>query len=91
MLHNTLSKQSAISFFISVGVRNSKIMDVSFNKGKTLSKIIVAINKEQSGSAMFQPKFSMRRVEIMTPTLPRVSARTWRKTPTKQRERNYLV
>lgn len=59
-------------------------MDVSFSRGNTLRRIMVAMNREQMGSAMFQPKFSIRSDDIMTPTLPRVSARTCRNTPTMQ-------
>jgi len=40
------------------------------------------INREQIGSAIFQSKYSMSKVEMITPTLPNVSASTCRKTPT---------
>lgn len=40
-----------------------------------------AIIIEQMGSAMFQPKKRISREEIMTPTLPSVSAKICRKTP----------
>lgn len=44
-------------------------------------KIRVAISIEQIGSAMYQPKFSISNEDTITPTLPIVSAKTWRKTP----------
>lgn len=65
--------------------------EVSLSSGKTLSRIMVAMNREQMGSAMFQPKFSINREDIMTPTLPNVSARTWRNTPSIQRSERYDV
>ena len=40
-----------------------------------------AMKMEQIGSTIFQPKFSTRREDIITPTLPSVSASTWRNTP----------
>lgn len=36
---------------------------------------------EQIGSAIIQPNWFIRMAEIITPTLPKVSARMWRKTP----------
>ena len=45
------------------------------------------MNMEQTGSASIQPKFWMRREEMMTPTLPRVSARMCRKIPTRAQGR----
>ena len=61
---------------MSAGHRNNNIHDVSFNSGNTLSNIIVAINSEHIGSAIFQPKFSINNDDMITPTLPRVSANT---------------
>lgn len=43
------------------------------------------MKSEQIGSAINQPNWRMRMVEMMTPTLPKVSARTWRKTPIEQK------
>ncbi len=40
-----------------------------------------AINMEQMGSAIIQPKDWIRREEMITPTLPRVSAKMCRKIP----------
>ena len=67
------------------GERNSSIIEVSFRRGRTLNNIIVAINREQIGSAMFHPKFSIRTVDMITPTLPRVSANICRNTPVKDK------
>lgn len=50
----------------------------------TLKKMSRAMKSEQIGSAISQPNWRMRMVEMMTPTLPKVSARTWRKTPVEQ-------
>lgn len=80
----TFCSMSGISASRSDGVRRSRMVEVSFSRGNTLKRIMVAMNREQMGSAMFQPKFSIRTDDIMTPTLPRVSARTCRNTPTMQ-------
>ena len=45
-------------------------------KGRTDIKISAARKREQIGSAMSQPNCWIRREEMMTATLPRVSART---------------
>ena len=76
-----------ISFCISCGVLNNKISDVSFTNGSTDTNINIAMNTEHIGSATFKPKFSMRNVEIMTPILPNVSAKTCRNTPTNVKEK----
>ena len=47
----------------------------------------MAMNTEHIGSATFKPKFSMRNVEIMTPILPNVSAKTCRNTPRNVKEK----
>jgi len=57
------------------------MLAVSVSRGMTLRKIITPMNKEQIGSAIFQSKYCMRRVEMITPTLPRVSASTCKNTP----------
>lgn len=44
-----------------------------------LARIRIAIKIEASGSKPDQSKWRMRIVEMMTPTEPNVSARTWRK------------
>lgn len=80
----TFCSTSGISVSRSDGVRSRRIVEVSLSKGNTLRRIMVAMNREQMGSAMFQPKFSIRSEDIMTPTLPRVSAKTCRNTPTTQ-------
>ncbi len=58
----------------------------SRRRGKTEMRMSKAMKREQMGSAMSQPRYSMAREEMMTPTLPRVSARTWRKTPGREGE-----
>lgn len=40
-----------------------------------------AISMEQMGSAIIRSYFCIRRAEMMTPMLPRVSAMMWRRTP----------
>lgn len=84
----TFCSMSGISASRSDGVRRSRMVEVSFSRGNTLKRIMVAMNREQMGSAMFQPKFSIRTDDIMTPTLPRVSARTCKNTPTMQSNEN---
>ena len=44
-------------------------------------KIKHAMNSEHRGSAMKSPNFSMSTDDTITPTLPIVSATTWRNTP----------
>lgn len=41
----------------------------------------IAINIEQSGSAIIHPNIWIKPDDIMTPTLPRVSAKMCKKTP----------
>ena len=53
----------------------------SLRRGRTEMRIRRAMKREQIGSAMSQPRYSTRREEIITPTLPSVSANTWRNTP----------
>lgn len=45
-----------------------------------------AMNMEHTGSAIIQPKAWMSMEEMMTPTLPRVSARMCRKMPAGQQD-----
>lgn len=54
----------------------------------TLRKMSVAMKSEQIGSAINQPNWRMRMVEMITPTLPNVSARTWRKTPVEVKKKH---
>lgn len=68
-------------FSFSGGVRSRRTSQASFSRGMTLRKMSVAMKSEQIGSAINQPNWRMRMVEMITPTLPKVSARTWRKTP----------
>ena len=72
----TLSRALCKASLISRGDLNKRMIPVSLRRGMTLRKIMLAMNKEHIGSAMFQPKFSIKRVETITPTLPIVSART---------------
>lgn len=44
-------------------------------------KIKHAMNSEQRGSAMKSPNCSIKTDDTITPTLPIVSATTWRNTP----------
>ena len=53
----------------------------SFSKGSTESTIRIAMNNEQIGSAINQPNCSTKIDEIITPTLPKVSANTCKNTP----------
>lgn len=53
----------------------------SRTRGMTLAAMSRAMHMEQIGSARIQPNILMRMAEIITPTDPKVSARTWRNTP----------
>jgi hypothetical protein len=53
----------------------------SFMRDNTLKAIRIAMNIEQIGSAIIQPKRCIRTADMITPTEPKVSARIWRKTP----------
>ena len=79
----TFLKASEMSDCSSEGSRRSNTFAVSVNKGITLIKIKTPINIEHIGSAIFQSKYCIRRVEMITPTLPSVSASTCRNTPVK--------
>lgn len=48
----------------------------SRRRGRTEMSMSTAMKREQIGSAMSQPRYSMASEEMMTPTLPSVSART---------------
>ena len=49
-------------------------------------KMRVAMKREQIGSAISQPNCSTRTEDMITPTLPMVSASTCRNTPVEERE-----
>lgn len=69
------------SFSFSTGVRNKSNDDECFIRGNTLTNIIIAMHNEHNGSAIYQLNCWINKDDIITPTLPRVSARTWRNTP----------
>lgn len=50
-------------------------------RARTLRAMRMAMNMEQIGSAIIQPNICISTAEMMTPTLPSVSARMCRKTP----------
>jgi len=52
-----------------------------FIKGTTLARIKSEVIAEQMASAIYHSKYMMRMEEVMTPTLPRRSARMCKKTP----------
>ena len=56
-----------------------------FNSGITDMTMRVDMNREHIGSATSHPNCWTRREEMITPTLPIVSAKMWRKTPVKRR------
>ena len=51
----------------------------------------IEMKREQIGSAIIQSKWWMRRDEIMTPTLPSVSAITCSNTPNAQTQRSRKI
>jgi len=53
--------------------------------------IKIAINIEHRGSAIIQPNWWMRMLEMITPTLPRVSARMCRNTPAGRGKHFFVV
>jgi len=59
----------------------NKTRSDDFNNGKTLIRIMIEMNKEQIGSAAFQPKNWSNKEEIITPTLPNVSAKICKNIP----------
>ncbi len=66
---------------VGLGVARRRMEAESRRRGRTEMRMRVAMKREQMGSAMSHPRYSMASVEMITPTLPRVSASTWRKTP----------
>lgn len=89
----SLTFSSALFRFFSCsgGVRSRRTSQASFSRGMTLRKISVAMKSEQMGSAINQPNWRMRMVEMITPTLPKVSARTWRKTPERKKKKTWAL
>ena len=77
----TLLKALPTVFSRSRGVLSSNTCEDSWSNGRTLRNIKTAINNEHTGSAMNKPNCSMSTDDTMTPTLPKVSATTCRKTP----------
>ena len=72
---------------VSVGVASSSVRADVLSKGMTDMMMRIAMNTEHIGSAMRRPKCSTNIEDIITPTLPRVSANMWRYTPDRERER----
>ena len=64
-----------------LGVARSRMWADSLRRGMTEMMIIAAMNTEQAASAATHPSCSTRTEEMITPTLPSVSANTWRNTP----------
>ena len=62
-------------------MRESNGSIVFCNKGNTDTKINIDIKIDMIGSDMCHPNHWIKREEMMTPTDPRASARTWRYTP----------
>ena len=63
------------------GLERSRADAVSLRSGMTEMTMRAEMKREQIGSAISQPKCSTSRDEIITPTLPKVSASTWRNSP----------
>lgn len=81
LLIQTFSSAKLSSFSCWGGILRRRTSQASFNKGMTLRKISVEMKSEQMGSAISHPNCLMRIVDIITPTLPSVSASTCRNTP----------
>lgn len=79
--YSTFSRAMLSSFSCWGGVLSRSTSQASFIRGMTLRKISVEMKREQMGSAISHPNCLMRIVDIITPTLPNVSASTWRNTP----------
>ena len=58
-----------------------RMLTVLSRRGYTEIKIRIDITREHMGSVTYQPKNWIRRVDIITPTEPRVSASTCKNTP----------
>ena len=59
----------------------SKLTEVCLMKGIAVIRIITEIMNEQMGSATFMFIYLTRPLEIITPTLPRASAKICKYTP----------
>ena len=59
-----------------MGVASMRMAAESLSRGKTEMRISVAMKREQMGSAISRPNLSTSTEEMMTPTLPKVSANT---------------
>ncbi len=59
----------------------SKLTDVCLMKGTAVTRIETDMIKEHIGSATFISKHLTRMLEMMTPTLPRASAKMCKYTP----------
>lgn len=86
----TFSKAMCRSFSCSGGILNNSTWQASFISGITLRKINVPMKREHRGSAMSHPNCWMSIVDIITPTLPRVSAKTCRNTPETKQKNHFL-
>ena len=59
-----------------LGVDSMRMAAESLRRGRTERRMRVAMKREQMGSAISRPNLSTNTEEIMTPTLPKVSAST---------------
>lgn len=59
----------------------NRVLEALFSRGIVDIKISMAIKKEQMGSARVHPQTWMMNDDIMTPTLPNVSANKCKNTP----------
>ena len=62
-------------------VERSKMEAVSLSSGRTERKMSTDMKREQIGSAISHPSLSTSKEEMITPTLPMVSANTCRNSP----------
>ena len=81
MINSELTLSKVVLISLCFGVASSRISAESLSRGRTEMRMRMAIKREQMGSAMNQPNCSTRIEEMMTPTLPNVSASTCRNTP----------
>lgn len=65
---------------LSLGVLSNNSEEECLRSGTTLRNIIIEMQSEHNGSAMYQPNCCIRNEDMMTPTLPNVSAMTCKKT-----------
>ena len=64
-----------------MGVLCIRMATESASIDQTDIPIRMAMKMEQMGSAIIQPKAHIKMAETITPALPSVSAKMWRKTP----------